>query len=56
MVLKHPMTLDRIRDAFKDLQALIEKPKKSADQIRKHIEFLDKKKILSELIHDFIGF
>ena len=56
VVLKHPMTLDRIRDAFKNLQALIENPRKSADQIRNHIKFLDKSTVLSKLIHDFIGF
>jgi UDP-glucose:(heptosyl)LPS alpha-1,3-glucosyltransferase len=56
VVLKHPMTLDSIRDAFKNLQALIENPKKSADQIRNHIKFLDKSTVLSKLIHDFIGF
>ncbi len=56
VVLNHPMTLDSIRDAFKNLHALIENPKKSADQIRNHIKFLDKSTVLSKLIHDFIGF
>ena len=56
VILKHPMTLDHIRDAFKNLQTLIENPEKSADQIRNHIKFLDKSTVLSKLIHDFIGF
>jgi UDP-glucose:(heptosyl)LPS alpha-1,3-glucosyltransferase len=56
VILKHPMTLDYIRDAFKNLQALIENPQKSADQIRNHIRFLDKSSVLSKLIHDFVGF
>lgn len=56
VVLKHPVTVGDIRDGFKNLQDLIENPKKSALEIRRHIRFLDKKRVLSQLIHDFIGF
>lgn len=55
IVLKTPMTDSAIRQAFADLHALIEKPQRTAEQLREHARQVDDDVILDKLMEEFLA-